>query len=257
MKTRGVKRLGRKVTRWETLEDRSLLAAHIVGDPTIYATIQSAVNAAAPGAVINVDAGVYSELVTVHQSVTINGAQKGVDARSNGRVNPAAETIVNGALAAGGARTSSFYITANNVTIDGFTITGNSTRNYYGAGLVMAPSINGTDVLNNIIEKNFTGLFLSNNSPTNPCVIQRNLFRDNYNPADTTGYWNSGNDNRAIYTDGGISGGFLTNVTIDANEFIYTFSPPDNVEGAIGLESYTPGSQTNIRITNKIGRAHV
>ncbi|MBV8780679.1 MAG: NPCBM/NEW2 domain-containing protein, partial [Phycisphaerae bacterium] len=90
----------------------------------------------------------------------------------------------------------------------------------------------------------------SNNSATDACVIQHNLFKNNYNPADTQGYAYSGNDNRSIYTDGSISGGKLTNVTIDANAFIYTLTPPDNVEGAIGLECYTSGAQTNIRITN-------
>ena len=43
--------------RVEDLEARRLLAAHIAGDSTVYATIQDAVNAASPGAVINVDAG--------------------------------------------------------------------------------------------------------------------------------------------------------------------------------------------------------
>src|SRR5258708_4558064 len=45
---------------FERLECRQMLAAHIVGDPTVYATIQAAVDAAAPGAVINIDAGAYS-----------------------------------------------------------------------------------------------------------------------------------------------------------------------------------------------------
>ena len=49
----------------ELLEGRSYLAAHIVGDATNYSTIQAAVNAATAGATINVDAGTYSELVTI------------------------------------------------------------------------------------------------------------------------------------------------------------------------------------------------
>src|ERR1700729_4120957 len=110
----------RKARRWpvtgrtiESLEGRVLMAAHIAGNPTAYATIQAAVNAAAPGAVINVDAGTYNETVTVSKTLTIRGAQAGVDAR-NAR---GAESIVY-------ATQTVFYVTANDVTIDGFTIEG-------------------------------------------------------------------------------------------------------------------------------------
>ncbi len=70
----------------EALEARCLLAAHIAGDATVYSTIQAAVDAARPGAVIDVDAGTYSEDVVIWTPVTIRGAQAGVDARSNTRL---------------------------------------------------------------------------------------------------------------------------------------------------------------------------
>src|ERR1700761_8959655 len=66
----------------EPMEQRLLLAAHIVGSSTSYATIQAAVNAAVAGATITVDAGTYAEQVTVSKSLTIKGAQAGVDATS-------------------------------------------------------------------------------------------------------------------------------------------------------------------------------
>src|SRR5690349_21176186 len=115
----------RRVDRsvYELLEDRRHFAAHVGGDPTVYATIQAAVNAAAPGATISVDAGTYSELVTVSKAVTIRGAQAGVDARFNVRGNAASETILNGQTTSDG-RTSAFLITASGVTIDGFTVQG-------------------------------------------------------------------------------------------------------------------------------------
>src|ERR1035438_404458 len=51
--------------------------------PTItYPTIQSAITAASPGDAIQVAAGSYGEAVTVNKSVTIQGAQAGVDART-------------------------------------------------------------------------------------------------------------------------------------------------------------------------------
>src|SRR5207247_8685978 len=61
--------------RIEQLERRQLLAAHIVGDPTVYATIQAAVDAASPNATINVDAGSYEELVTVNKPLTLRSEE--------------------------------------------------------------------------------------------------------------------------------------------------------------------------------------
>src|SRR2546421_4087991 len=85
--------------RLESLERRQLLAAHVAGDPTVYATIQAAVNAAAPNAIVNVDAGDYPEVVVINKPLTVRGAQSGVDARSNLRANaaaPANESVLSG-----------------------------------------------------------------------------------------------------------------------------------------------------------------
>src|SRR4051812_5856108 len=67
----------------EQLECRQMLAAHIIGDPTVYATIQAAVDAATAGAVINIYAGSYSEQVSINKHLPLRGAQAGIDARSN------------------------------------------------------------------------------------------------------------------------------------------------------------------------------
>ena len=67
----------------EALEKRRLLAAHIVGSSTVYITIQAAVNAASTGATITVDAGTYAEKVTIGKTLTVRGAQAGVDARGS------------------------------------------------------------------------------------------------------------------------------------------------------------------------------
>src|SRR5437016_2583040 len=98
----------------ERLEDRTLLAAHI-GAAT-YSTIQAAVNAAVNGDTITVDPGIYNELVTVNKSVTLLGAQVGVDARNPARTGlPATESVVDG-----NNGSTAFDVTASNVTIDGF-----------------------------------------------------------------------------------------------------------------------------------------
>src|SRR5260221_12269824 len=107
----------KKLRGVESLEKRVHLAAHIAGSSTIYSTIQAAVNAAAAGAVIGVDAGTYPEMVTVGKTLTIRGAQAGVDARSNSRKASTGQSLITGK-----AGSSSFYIAANDVTIDGFTV---------------------------------------------------------------------------------------------------------------------------------------
>ncbi|HSZ56572.1 MAG TPA: fibronectin type III domain-containing protein, partial [Tepidisphaeraceae bacterium] len=230
----------------EKLEQRLLLAAHIVGDPTVYATIQAAVNAAAPGATINVDSGFYSELVTVNKPLTLRGARAGIDARSNVRQGFAGETMMPGAQVADG-NTSAFYITASDVTIDGFFCSGNTSILQYGAGIVIAPGVSGTHIFNNVLEGNISGLFLANSSPTDPAVIQYNAFLYNNNLGSLGG--------RGIYSDGSISGGVLTNVVIDSNFFLNNhgdYRTTTALEAAISLESYSsgPGAQWNIRITN-------
>ena len=84
---RKIKASGKRVATarfniFEPLDGRQLYAAHVAGDSTVYSTIQAAVDAAAPGATINVDAGTYNETVVITQPMTIRGAQAGVDARN-------------------------------------------------------------------------------------------------------------------------------------------------------------------------------
>lgn len=231
----------------ERLEGRQLLAAHILGSPTVYATIQAAVDAAAPHATITVDPGNYPELVGINKTLTIRGAQAGVDARSAARdaAAPAGESVVSGE-SVGSNTSSGFYVTANDVTIDGFTVQGNTSAGMYGAGIVIAPNIAGTHVVNNVLQNNIAGLYLSNSSASNAALIQYNVFRNNNNAG--------ANGGRGIYTDPSITGGNLTNVTIDSNFFLnnYGGAGTTGLEAAIGLESLTANAQSNIRITNNV-----
>jgi regulation of enolase protein 1 (concanavalin A-like superfamily) len=229
----------------ETLETRRFLAAQIVGNPTSFATIQAAVDAASPGATITVDAGTYPEQVAISKTLTINGARAGVDGRSNARgVN---ESIVTGADIGGGVRSSAFRIAANNVVIDGFTVQGETNpSDTSGAGIVITPNRAGTKIVNNVVQNNVAGVFLSNNSATNPAIIQRNLFLNNNNDGLVSG--------RGVYSDGGISGGTLTNVLIDSNAFIRNFGGPSTttVEAAVAFQAGPASSQTNIAVTNNV-----
>ena len=228
------------------MERRLLLAAHVVGSSTVYATIQAAVNAAASGGTVTVDPGTYAEQVTVTKPLTIEGAQTGVDARGSARYNGTAstETIVTGATS-GGVNTSAFHVLANDVTLDGFTVEGETSQDdQLGAGIVIGPGQSGTHVTDDVIVDNVSGLFLANASSTDPAVVQHDYFANNNNPGDNGG--------RGIYTDGTISGGDLTNVTIDSNTFYDNHGSAGTtyLEAALAFEAGNPGEQSNIRITN-------
>ncbi|HLI50516.1 MAG TPA: right-handed parallel beta-helix repeat-containing protein [Thermomicrobiaceae bacterium] len=104
-------------------------------------TIQSAIDKASSGDTIVVAAGTYTENVTVNKSLTIDGAQAGVDARTR---STGSESTVDGN---GGPN---FTVTASNVTIDGFTLLGPS--NQGSAAIVMQGTYSGETIQNNIIQ---------------------------------------------------------------------------------------------------------
>jgi hypothetical protein len=81
-----------------------------------YTTIQDAINAASSGDTVLVCAGSYSENITIAKSLTLDGAQAGtrVDSRTAGGPN---ESTING------IGSVAVRINADNVTVDGFTVT--------------------------------------------------------------------------------------------------------------------------------------
>jgi hypothetical protein len=232
---------------FERLEDRRLLAAHI-GAAT-FPTIQAAVDAATPSAVITVDAGTYEEQVFVTTpGLTIQGAAAGVDARSASRGSN--ESVIRGVEYdyVNHLRSSSFIVWTDDVTIDGFAIQDNNSPGADGSGIVIKPGVSGTGILNNVIRNNTSGISLANASSTKAAVISGNLFDSNNNEGLFTG--------RGIISNGGISGGVLQNVTIDNNTFTnntgFNIDPQNNPEAAVSLEAGPEFTQTNIRITNNV-----
>jgi hypothetical protein len=95
---------------------------------TTYCSIQSAVNSATAGDVIEVSAAIYAETVTVNKALTIKGANSGV---SGCAVRGPESVIQNG----------SFIITSNDVTIDGFELTGTGAQIRAGVSVLSNISI--------------------------------------------------------------------------------------------------------------------
>ena len=248
----------------ERLEDRITPAVHDLTQNTTFATIQAAVNAANSGDTILADPGVYAESVTVDKSVVLEGAQHGVDAQK-GRPG-AFESVLDAATDNG---QTLFNITANDVTIDGFTIQNATNPNQFGFGIRIGAGTSGTSILNNIVQNNIAGISLANNSTANQTVIGQNLIQNNNQagPISGTGIYsdqfNAGgtvtnilidNNNQpgpasgaGIYTDPFVDGGNLTDVLIDSN----TFSG-NTGDAGIDFSSTQTGSQSNVTISNNV-----
>ncbi len=120
-----------------------------------YTSIQAAVNVASDGDTISVAAGTYTENVDVTKSVNIVGA--GADV-----------TTVQAASSSG----TIFYVTASNVKISGFTVTGSS--GYTGIHL---RGVSNSNISKNIVSNSFYGIYLLSSSNN---TIINNVANSNY-----------------------------------------------------------------------------
>ena len=108
------------------------------------------------GATVTVDAGTYAGPITINKTLTLQGANAGVDAR--------------------GTRGAESIVTTTTTGIDGDGQRRDDRRDGRGrrqgrtsarpqyAGIILGPSIHGSHVVNDIIADNISGLYLSNNS---------------------------------------------------------------------------------------------
>ena len=104
-----------------------------------YTTIQGAINAAAAGDTIRVCAGAYNEDILISKSLTLVGAQTGTSVEQRTAGGPQESTIAGtGGLAV--------EITADDVTIDGFTVT-----NSNGATGIYANESSNITITNNFV----------------------------------------------------------------------------------------------------------
>src|SRR5437868_2234682 len=170
----------------------------------MYCSIQAAIDAPTTlnGHVISVPAGNYNESVNINKSLTLRGAKTGVCAPTRSGT----ESII---TCSNGIR-----INADNVTIDGFTITGqmDTIGGGYGFAISMIPPSKGSRIINNIIRNNSAGCSLCNPGALPPlCLISCNWF-DNNNVAGP--YSGEG-----VFSNEDVSGGPVTNVAITLNKF--------------------------------------
>lgn len=193
-----------------------------VGEP-FFTTIQAAVNAAVGGDTIQVTAGTYPEHVTVNKSLTINGKQVGVDARTRA----GAESIVDGTDTG-----TPFAITANNVTINGFIIT-NGSNGSLNSGIWSQTGTLNSKILNNIITQNGIGVWAQCGGS---CLIQGNLFNGNNKPG-------AGSGSASISADRTIG------LTINNNEF-----KNDTAGNPILLQAVGAGAHTSVVVSNNTFR---
>src|SRR5437660_4916548 len=129
-----------------------------------FPTISSAVASASSGDTIKVCQGTYNELVQVDKTLTILGAQSGVDARTRAVPVTSESVVSNG--------DGDFQILADKVVIDGFTIQGvvnpANLPPFTGldAGIWTNPGFSGSSgghqIRNNIIQNNIIGIELDN-----------------------------------------------------------------------------------------------
>jgi hypothetical protein len=182
-----------------------------------HATISAAVTAASADDVVLVGPGTFDETVFVTKKLRFLGAKAGVDARGRAATG---ESVVN--ATATGSQNATFFVTAQEVVIDGFTIQGATDGAANGCGVDLkggASPAHGAQVRNNIIRGNAVGLCMNfeQATPVRDVVIERNLFRDN------------------LSLDGAFGDGIFTsacqNVTIARNRFL------GHITAAIGINT--------------------
>jgi hypothetical protein len=186
-------------------------------------TITAAIVKASAGDTINVAIGLYNEQVQITKTLTLLGAQNGVDARTRS----GGESTIDNAC-------GPVQIMADKVVLDGFTVQGSTASDpCFIAGIWTNPAFSGTQgghqILNNIIQNNISGIELDNTGVF-PTLVQHNLIQTNNNPGPGSG--------------NGIQVNFgLANATIDSNKF------SGHTNSSV-LVSDFGGADSNITVSN-------
>lgn len=137
----------------------------------VFATIQSAVDAADPGDTIKVCPGRYEEVVKVQEpDLTIKGANAGRDATRHRRGRESIVAGVRGTVGLGLVQ-----LLADDITWDGFTILGAPGAQDNPPGMYTSPTASGYLIRDTIFQDNGNGIHLGA-SGAHPTLICRNRF---------------------------------------------------------------------------------
>lgn len=174
---------------------------------TDHMSIQAAINAATNGDTIYVAAGTYAENVAVSKSVTLTGANVGVNPNTGSRIG---ESILNGSV----------MVSSNDVTFDGFTVSNPS-----GTSGISVTSVSGANVRNSIFNDIGTGnatgsaqaVYIStSNSPISNFTISNNKIM-NVGNISMLHNGNAGSSAKGIYVGNSGGTGDISNVNITGN----------------------------------------
>ncbi len=184
---------------------------------TQYATLQDAIDAAAPGATITVGPGLVCvdptrAIIIAVQGLSLIGANVGID----GAAPRGPESIIefgctgtdcpNPSVACGA---NGIIISADSVTIDGFTIQNNLCGPAITALGGVGVPVSGTTITNNIVQGNDFGIYINSASPSPLLTTVSNNLVQNNNAF--TPFW------PAIYSDQGLNNAVIANNTITGN----------------------------------------
>ncbi len=188
-----------------------------------FTTIQAAVDAAGAGTTIIVRNGAYPENVTVGKLLTI----KSESGPAGVTVNPASGNV--------------FTVTADNVTIDGVTITQSNTSTAYGIN-IPSGTVSYCVFQNNIISNIGSGIYVTT-SGSNPDIFKPPTYK-------ITGYNNILNNTISL-SSGGTYGIFvdLSNYNIISGN---TINDPYNRATTIGICLSKSGNPNSACMYNKV-----
>ena len=199
-----------------------------VGEGEKYSTITGAYELANNSDVIIVGDGIYTENIQIQKQITIRSE------------NGSASTIIQP-----GSGTSVFYITANNVTIDGFNIT-NGTGSITG---ILAYSVSNCTIINNEISQLMGGIITRH---SNNITLMNNSLSSNLISiylVDSTNFTLSNITMSSVYYNFGVR-------TTDPDDLEHYFHNIDSSNQVDGKTLYYLVNEANIEVPSDAGQVY-